>query len=274
MTDFIQQIQYKFKTASVVEKFIYANVVVFVLEWLFASFHLHFIQDWFSLPHQFNQFLSQPWSLVSYGFLHANFPHILFNLIALFYFGNLFTEYFSARKFIHFYLLGTLVGGLLYLLVYNLIPSLKYQSGPLVGASSAVTAILVAMATYLPHYEIKFRFIGFVKLWVIAAIFIAWDIISLPLGNTGGHLAHLGGALFGYLAIKYQTGFDIEILKKPFEKKSPLKTSYKSPSKPIKKSVTPQDVQARVDVILDKIGKSGYEALSKADKEFLFKQGK
>jgi hypothetical protein len=147
----------------------------------------------------------------------------------------------------------------------------------LVGASAGVTAILVGLATHIPHYALRFQFFGNIKLMYIAIGFIVLDLIQIPDGNAGGHLAHLGGALIGFLLSKYfNKGKDIILsFENLFQKKEkPLKTVYKNKQTSRKKTINPKDHQAKIDRILDKISKSGYETLSKDEKDFLFKVGK
>jgi membrane associated rhomboid family serine protease len=284
MNSFINNILYKYKNGTIVEKLIYINVFAFLLMYLVNSVSFlfgyqgaNFIYDWFAMPATFDEFITRPWSIVTYGFLHSGFLHILFNLIWLYYIGNLFIDYFTQKQLLSFYLYGTIFGGLIYFISYNYFPALINSNAALVGASSAVSAIFVGLATYIPHYEFNIRFIGFVKLWVLAAIFIAIDIIQLPIENTGGHLAHLGGALFGYFYVKNlnKSGFKIpNPFAEVFKRKSNLKTVYKSRKKKTSKSTTNKSNQEQIDAILDKISKSGYESLNKQEKDLLFKQGK
>lgn len=277
------QIQHRFKSANIAEQIIYINIVVFVLAFIIKAFSslmqwnegLFF--NWFALPNGFSNFLSKPWTIISYGFLHADFLHILFNSVFLFYFGNLFLDFFSKRDFLIYYILGIIFGGIIYMLSYNYFPALKNDTAYLVGASAGVTTILVGIATKIPNYALHFRFIGGIKLWHIAVGFIILDIIQLPVNNTGGHLAHLGGALTGFL-LSNQTNKGISITQlfsKLFKtkKQNPLKTVYKKP----KASNTTKNSNAhqrKIDEILDKISKSGYETLTKEEKEFLFSVGK
>lgn len=276
-----EQIKHKFNYAGIVEKIIYINLTVFVvmffantLSFLFKT-ESHFLMNWFALPGDFKAFVTKPWTIISYGFLHAGFIHILGNLIALYFIGNLFIQYFTTKHFIYFYLLGTFVGGVLFLLSYTFFPVFKdVNSTSLVGASAGVSAIFIGVATYIPNYEIKIPLIGFVKLWILAVIWLSLDIIQIPASNAGGHIAHLGGALFGFLYVRTAKNKEInpfKELKKRFikKKKSKMKTVYKT-SKPHTSKVTNQE---KIDVILDKISKSGYDALTKQEKEFLFKQG-
>jgi len=147
----------------------------------------------------------------------------------------------------------------------------------MVGASAGITAIVIGIATYIPNYQLQLRFIGYIKVWHLALIFILFDLISLAGGNGGGHIAHIGGALFGYIYVSQSTNNKIssfDWFSKLFNKKTkPLKTVYKS-SKKNKNSSTKDNDQVKIDAILDKISKSGYDTLTQKEKEFLFKQGK
>ena len=163
------------------------------------------------------------------------------------------------------------------MIAYNYLPALKTKETILVGASAGVTAIVIGIATHIPHYALHFRFIGSVKLLYIAAVMVVLDLVQIPAGNAGGHLAHLGGALMGYLLTRYlDQGHGISSWWKDqwtFKKKSKLKTVYRSRESNRAKSHEPYD-QERIDGILDKISKSGYDALTKEEKDYLFKAGK
>ena len=145
----------------------------------------------------------------------------------------------------------------------------------MVGASAGITAIVIGIATYIPNYQLQLRFVGYVKVWQLAGVFILFDLISLAGGNGGGHIAHLGGALFGYLYVSQASNKKVNLLSwfsELFSKrKKPLQTVYKSSKKKNAKKST-DNKQAKIDSILDKISKTGYETLSKEEKEFLFKQ--
>lgn len=280
MNNIIDDIKHQFKNAGSVEKLIYANIVLFLIT-LFSNIDKsNFIIEWFSLNPNIDAFLSKPWTIISYGFIHGRFIHLLSNLIILFYIGNLFLEYFCSKQLFTFYILGTLFGGILFLTGYNYIPIFKNDTTPLVGASAGVLAIFIGIATYLPKYQLKIRFIGYIHLWKIALLFILLDIIQLSGTNAGGHFAHLGGALFGFLYINTITDKKIAIFESfnnLFKKKEKqhLKTVYNSgKKKTIKKAAFKTDNQQQIDSILDKISKSGYDTLTKEEKVFLFKQGK
>ncbi|WP_369048650.1 rhomboid family intramembrane serine protease [Tenacibaculum sp. UWU-22] len=282
----IENIQYRFRNANMVEKLIYINVAVFLLVFIVNTFGFlyqsteNILVKWFALPANFKAFIVKPWTLVSYGFLHVGFIHILVNLIALFYIGNLFLEYFTQKQLLNFYILGTIFGGIIFLLSYNYFPAFINSSdrSVLLGASAGISAIFIGVATYLPNYQLKIRFVGYVKLWVLAVIWVALDVIQIPSGNAGGHLAHLGGALFGFLYVSKVSNTAIDIFK-PIrslfvKKQKPLKTVYNSRKKTTTKKADKNINQQQIDTILDKISKSGYDALTKEEKDFLFKQGK
>ncbi len=265
-------------------KIIYITVAVFIFTYLINTLSFlfsnseNFVINWFALSPYFNEFITKPWSIITYGFLHDGFFHILFNLMILYYFGNLFLDFFNKKQFLVYYFLGIIFGGIIYMLSYNYLPELQSHKSILVGASAGVTAILVGLATRIPNYTMRFQFIGNVKLKIIAIILIAFDVIQIPTGNAGGHLAHLGGALIGFLLTNnFNEGIDIadwfNNLFKPKQKK-PLKTVYKNKRTNYKKSNQKDDHQRRIDTILDKISKSGYDTLSKEEKDFLFKAGK
>lgn len=282
----LENLKYRFKNAGIVEQLIYVNLAVFLLVFISNTFGFLFqantnlFVEWFSLPASFNDFLSKPWTIITYGFLHTSFLHILLNLIALFYIGHLFKQYFTAKQLLNFYLLGTLFGGIIFIASYNFFPALQRvaDNSVLLGASAGISAIFIGIATYIPNYELKFPLIGYVKLYVLACVWIAIDIIQIPAGNAGGHLAHIGGALFGFLYVVKASNKELEILKplkKFFEKKEkPLKTVYKSGKKTKNTTSKKSENQQEIDAILDKISKSGYDTLTKTEKDFLFKQGR
>lgn len=280
---FIENIKKRYKLGNIVEKLIYINIALFVLTLLVSVVQglyegqVNWFVEWFSLDDDVSSLLKKPWSIISYGFLHADFLHILMNLLVLHFVGNLFIEYFTQKQLLSFYLLGTLFGGILYLFSQNYFPLFEGKSSLLVGASAGISAIFIGIATYIPNYQLKIRFIGFVKLWHLAAIWIGLDVIGLIGANAGGNFAHLGGALFGFLYVNKASNKDIKIfdgIGNLFKRKEkPLKTVYKSTEKK-KKSTNTNLNQQQIDAILDKISKSGYDTLTKAEKEFLFKQGK
>lgn len=285
MNEVLNNIKFRFKNASIVEKLIYINLAVFLLVHItntlgfLFKYNNNLLLEWFSLPDAFSEFITKPWTIFTYGFLHTSFIHLLLNLVALFFIGNLFKEYFTAKQVLNFYIFGTLFGGVIFLLSYNFFPVFTEDNRQhlLLGASAGISAIFAGIATYMPNYELKFPLIGFVKLWILAAIWVALDVIQIPAGNAGGRLAHIGGALFGFLYVKQASNKELNIfgsLKNVFKKKEkPLKTVYNSGKKRTEPT-SKNENQQQVDAILDKISKSGYDTLTKAEKEFLFNQGR
>ncbi len=283
-------LKYQYARLNIAEKIIAINVVVFIVTRLISVlFGLSgaSLVGWFELPKDFLSFITQPWSIVTYSFLHGGFMHIFWNMLMLFYVGRMFLNLFSDRKFINVYFLGIIFGGIIFLLSYNIFPALTGLNNVLIGASAGVTAVLIFLCTYNPNQEVRVVFFN-VKLWYVGVFFVLVDLIQIGYGaNIGGRLAHLGGAFIGYIyAKKLMDGVDIgsgfssmidwflNLFKK--EKKAPMKTVYRKPVSNLKKQVSyeKESHQRRVDAILDKISKSGYESLSKEEKDFLFKAGK
>ncbi|MCL6265382.1 rhomboid family intramembrane serine protease [Flagellimonas myxillae] len=281
-------IKYYFARLSIAEKLIAINVLVFIVEGLALALYDIPLSNWFQLPKDYLEFFGQPWSLITYSFFHASLGHIFWNMIMLYFSGRIFLNLFDNQRFLNVYFLGVLVGGLVFLLSYNFFPTLLSSNTVLIGASAGVTAVLIFICAYIPNQEVRLIFFN-VKLWYIGAFFVLVDLIQIPGGgNVGGRLAHLGGALLGYVyARQLLKGNDIGSgfakfwkgfaqIFKPQEKKAPLKTVYKKKESKAKSKADYDKAahQKKIDDILDKISKSGYESLSKAEKDFLFKAGK
>jgi len=282
------KLYYNYQQRNIVERIIILNVGIFVLTYLFNTLSFlfnvegNFIMTWFSLKPDFDLLLYRPWTIITYGFLHAGFFHILFNMMILYYFGNLFLDFFSSKQFLTYLILGIISGGLVYMLSYNFLPGLQTQQSLLVGASAGVMAVVIGVASHIPQYSLRFRFIGNIKLLYIAVALVILDVVQIPAGNAGGHLAHLGGSLLGFLMTTYfgqgksfVDWFEGLFLK---NKKPPLKTVYKNKQQTkqtsFQRKETKSEEQMRIDSILDKISKSGYETLTKEEKDYLFKAGK
>ena len=277
-----------FLQRNIVERIIIINVFIFVMTYLFNTLSFLFqidgnlIMSWFSLKPDFEMLLYRPWNIITYGFLHAGFFHILFNMMVLYYFGNLFLDFFNAKQFLTYLFLGIISGGLIYIISYNSLPGLQTQESLLVGASAGVMAVVIGVASHIPQYSLRFRFIGNIKLLYIAVALVVLDVVQIPAGNAGGHLAHLGGSLLGFLMTTYFSQGKIFI--GWFEglftknKKKPLKTVYKNKKQSKQTSYqskeSKSEQQIRIDSILDKISKSGYDTLTKEEKDYLFKAGK
>lgn len=281
MTSLNQDIKYKLSRLNVLEKLIVVNVVVFVVGLIFSP-----LLSWLELPSEFSKFIFKPWTLVTYAFTHYGFWHLAFNMLWLYFVARMFLNLFSPKMALNLYFLGAISGGILYLLFFEFLP--KGSLGvPLVGASASVMAILIFLCAYMPNQEVRI-FTFNIKLWYIGAAFVGLDVLRLFGENGGGYLAHLGGALLGYIYAKqlikgkdigkgfekFMDGF-LSIFK--FKKKSPLKTVHKNKSKVggyTKADFNAFSNQKKIDVILDKISKSGYDSLTAEEKDFLFRAGK
>ena len=292
---------YKLKTATITEKLIVVNLAVFILFFLFRTiaflFKLpsDFLMEWFVFPKEPGEFLFKPWSIITYAFLHSGIWHILSNMLILYYAGIYFLNYFSAKKLLNFYFLGAIFGALVYMASYNLFPAFQGTGRSyLIGASAAVMSVFIGIATHIPHMRIRLIIIGSIKFWWIAAFFVVLDVVQIPISNPGGHLAHLGGAAFGYIYAK-QLGKGNNIAS-GFERMMDWFGSLFSGNKPVRKSnlktvhrrkstsgtssplTTRQrnkkEEQEKIDAILDKISKSGYDSLTKQEKDYLFNAGK
>lgn len=258
------------------------------------SFISDFVYDQFSIPPLFADFILRPWTLLTYAFAHSlsSIFHILFNMLILYWFGKLIVEYIGNQKLINLYVLGAISGGLLYLFVYNFVPFYAENSNfhGMVGASAAVYAITVAAATLIPDYTFYLMFFGPVKIKYIAAFYIVISFLGSVGGNAGGNIAHLGGALMGFVYIKQlQAGTDwgawigsvMRFFKSFFTHQPKMKVSSQKRTKTTtSKSQASGSMannmadQAEIDKILDKISQSGYESLSKEEKQKLFNASK
>ncbi len=267
---------------------IYWNVGIFLLSIpLFYQFKtgVFAYPDWIAISSEPLAVVYQPWTLLSYAFFHYGFLHLFFNMMVLHFASRLFLTFFTQKQYLGLYVLGAIFAGLVYVLSFYL---LGYSS-LMVGASGAIMALLVGTTTYQPLMEIRLMLIGHVKLWHITAVIILLDLLQIQLGNTGGHIAHLSGAFFGYIYIRLlQNGTDlskivsavIEFFANLFspKKATPFKKVHVNPKKPTAKKeskiVAKDKTQQQIDEILDKISQSGYDSLTSEEKEFLFKAGK
>ena len=288
---FFDDLKYKLAQNNAVVKLIALNVAVYLvfaiahlLFWLFqATDILDSVQKLFVLYASPANFITHPWGLVTYMFLHSGFFHILFNMLWMYWLGMLLHEYLGNVRVYQIYFLGGIGGGLLYLLFYNVFPVFKdsLPDSYALGASAGVLAMVTAAATLLPQYTVMLFGVFAVQLRYIAIFSVLIDLLNIPSSNAGGRIAHLGGALAGYLFIKYlytNNAFTNAIhsvssfFGNIFKPKSKLTIHYKADSKPkasAPKSHKPN--QADVDAILDKISRSGYSSLTQSEKDILAK---
>jgi len=288
-----QEIKNTFQKGSSLIKLIYINLGVFilvglikVLAFLFgfngiASLFVHF----FAVPADLSSLITHPWTIFTYMFLHEGLFHILINLLWLYVFGRIFLMYLNEKKLLSVYLVGGLAGAALYILAFNAFPAFQDQvpASIALGASASVMAIVIAIAVYVPDYSINLLFLGPVKLKYIALVAIILDVLSIAGSNAGGHIAHLGGALFGYVYIsQYRKGKNItrgfdrlmDSLFSLFKPKPKFRVTHKRPKTDIEYNKQKVKDQERMNKILEKISKHGYDSLTKEEKEILFRQGK
>tara|TARA_B110000438_G_scaffold244837_1_gene245506 strand:+ start:486 stop:1337 length:852 start_codon:yes stop_codon:yes gene_type:complete len=279
----VNKIKNEFLNANILYKLIYINVAIYLILEItkviinIFLIDINFNNDKFLLSDT-KQLINQPWSLLTYIFFHDNIFHLLFTTIWLHFGGKLFLQYFSERQFITTYFLGGISGGLLYIISIKYLPSIELlhrnnELGPLIGSSGAVLAILIAITTHIPNYNLKIPLMGFIRIKYIAYFLLLSSILGIDGSNGGGNTAHIGGAIFGFLYIKLQT--NTKRSKK--NNKSFIKylinifTSFNS-----KKSVkeNKKNNQKAIDIVLEKISKSGYNSLNKDEKDLLFKASK
>jgi len=286
----VDEIKESFKRGSVLTRLIYINIGVFLAIRIIHVFFFLLDQEftllnWLSLPADSRQLLQMPWTLITYMFLHFNFLHILFNVLWLYWMGKIFLFYFDEKKLLAVYLLGGLAGGLFFVLAYNLFPAFTnvIDFARLLGASASVLAIITAVATYAPNHTINLLFIGQVKMKHLALFSIALYVIGIASSNAGGNLAHLGGAAFGFIfALQYRKGHDwtrfitkfMDGIVKLTRPKQRIKVTYRNNKNDIEYNRKKNLKQEEINRVLDKISKSGYDSLTKEEKELLFKMGK
>lgn len=286
----IDDLKLQYRIGGITLRLIVWNVAIFLLSLIFYQFKIGLFTypNWLSLSSDPLTVLRYPWTVLSYSFLHFSFLHLLFNMMVLHFSGRLFLTYFSEKQFFGLYLLSAIFAGLVFVMSFYVV---KDPSLSMVGASGAIMAILVAATTYRPLMIVRLFLFGNVKLWYITGVILLLDLMQLRVDNTGGHIAHLSGALFGFIYIKLLiNGTDLSKiittilvffanLFKP-RKSVPFKKvyrNYNSPPatvKPVSKIVMKDKTQQQIDEILDKIGRSGYESLTKEEKDFLLKAGK
>ena len=275
------------------------NLAVFVVmgilwvlsEWIGFKSFFEIIHNQFQIPSEFSEFVKRPWTIFTYSFAHdlQDILHILFNMLVFYWFGKLFVEYLGSDKLIALYILGGLAGAVVYLMAYNLIPNPPpFLAGPaeMVGASAAVYAVMVGTATLLPNYTFFLLFLGPVRIKYIAAVYIFLSILGSVKSNAGGNIAHLGGALIGFVYMKQlQSGLNwggwititLDWFKDLFKEKPKVKVSYRKERQAAAKATSPEKgsyTQEEIDRILDKISEGGYESLTKDEKEKLFNASK
>jgi len=285
-----------FRDSSILPRLIIINLgvwvlvqVAFVIGWAFNRSDLiieHFILEYFALPASLELLIYRPWTIFTYMFLHTSFWHILFNMLWLYWFGKIFTQYLNQRQFLTTYLLGGLAGGVLYILAYNVFPVFEgvIPQARALGGSASVMAIVASISLYVPNYAINMIFLGRVKIFYMALALFILDFFMIRHGNAGGHIAHIGGAIYGFLYVYYlRQGKDFSKafprIKKSKKWGSKIKRKPRNKAKTTERPKSDESYnrdraanQKKIDAILDKISRSGYDSLTKDEKELLFNQ--
>ncbi len=286
----INDIKASFKKGSIITKLIYINVGTFLLVWIISLF-TEKIDDWVAMPGSFGELIKKPWTIITYMFSHFEFLHILINMLWLFWLGIIFLKYMNSKQLLAVYLIGGLMGAILHLCVNILLSA----NAGIVGASAATMAIVFAVASYKPNYVIHLLFIGPVKIKYLALIAFVLDLMGvvgnlksgMGLGDGVAHFAHIGGAFYGiWFGYEMRKGKDITrkfnnflnnfvslfSSKNKKEKTKITRNKFDKPKSKREYKKTQADENDQINEILDKISKSGYDSLTKKEKEFLFKQ--
>ncbi len=288
--EFVDTIKAKYAQLNTGGKLVAVTSIITIAFWI-LEFLYPPINSWFALPARFLPAILQPWSWLTYGFLHGGIFHLFFNMLILYFTAQMMLNLFNGRQFLSLFFAGILAGGLTFTLVSELFPGF-FSNNLLVGASAGVYATLFFVCTYLPETEVRLFFILNVKLKYLAIGLVVLDLFGVATQtNAGGSIAHLAGSALGYYsATRMKSGIDIlegfagmgdsiaNLFKsKPKSaKRSRMKTVYRNANQARKSppATKASDHQQRIDAILDKISASGYESLSREEKDFLFKAGK
>lgn len=276
-----------FQSGNILAKLIYINVGVFILIRLAGIVLLLFnlpgvpFLPYLQFPSSPELFLLRPWTIITYMFTHFDFLHILFNMLWLYWFGGLFLSFFSERQLGGLYVLGGVAGALLFMLAYNIFPYFR-QMAPyslLMGASASVMAVVFAVSFYKKDLEIGLFLIGRIRLVYLALFTFLIDLLAITSNNAGGHIAHIGGALFGiWFAARIKQGKDltrpvnraIDWVVNLGKRKPKMKVTYRRAETDYEYNARKQREGADLDAILDKLKRSGYESLTAEEKKRLF----
>ena len=255
-----------FINQQIFKKIIIINIIIFLLPlvsntFLFLlDFNQISIVKYFDLHPEFNQVLMSPWTIVTYSFFHLDFFHIFWNMLILYMVSDYFLSFLNNKQFLEIYFYGAIAGGLLFIFSYNIFPAFKDSFNPLIGSSAAVYSLLIFVCAYFPNTLINLFFFS-TKLKYIGFFYVLMSLIQIPFSNSGGNIAHLGGAFYG---LYYANNFNSST------------SSFDNFTNYLKrfsiKSNNNKNDQKLIDNILDKISKSGYESLTKNEKEILFKK--
>lgn len=282
------RIKYFISQKTVLSRLMLVNICIWIIclfisvfTWLFNVSDISFVTKLFAVPSDIALLAEKPWTIFTYMFLQEQFWHLFFNMLMLYYGGKIFLQYFSQKQLLITYIFGGFFGALFFILAFNAFPAFESikDTAFALGSSASVLSILVAAATYQPDYQLNLFLLGRVKMKWVAIIFVIIDFLSITNGNSGGHIAHLGGALWGFIyAYMLRKNIDIYLI---FKRKPRIKVKYKKKDNHQQRPKTDEQYNAErameqeeVDRILEKIAKNGYASLSEKEKEYLFKQSK
>lgn len=287
-----QDVKSSFDYGNMVVKLIIINVVVFMVTALLNAFLPAFYQDnilpFLALPGELMPLLYRPWTLITHMFLHSGFWHLAWNMLTFYWFGTIAGDLLGDKKILPVYILGGLIGGFAFILSFQLLPNIGAYA---LGASAAVLAIVFTAVATAPDYNIQLILLGNVRIKFIGLFILFFDIIGINATvNSGGHIAHLGGTLFGFLFVYLlRKGTDLSVYfnnfidiisfkrKKQPVKRSNLKVAHRSELIDKKSSIPKNkqvNISSRVDEILDKIKQKGYDSLTDEEKEILYQASK
>lgn len=287
-TNITDSVKAFFNQKSALSRLMLINISIWIIclfisvfTWLFNISDISFVTKLFAVPADISSLAEKPWSIFTYMFLQEEFWHLFFNMLMLYYGGQIFLQFFSQKQLLLTYIFGGLVGALFFILAFNAFPVFENTKtyAFALGSSASVLSILIAAATYQPEYRLNLFLLGQVKMKWIAIIFVVIDLLSIPKGNSGGHIAHLGGALWGFLyAYLLKKDFDFYLI---FKRKARIKVKTRNAHNYHQRPKTDEQYNAEraqeqeeTDKILEKIAKNGYSSLSEKEKEFLFRQSK
>lgn len=294
-----QDLKYRFQYGGMHVKLLFVNAIVFILIGFlhvftrllgnieFQQTTAIFLHDIFALQADFLGLITKPWGLITSIFSHFEFMHFLFNMLFLFFAGQLYEQLFGGKKLLNLYILGGIAGGILEIVAHELFPALSNSQSIVVGASGSIMAIFIAAAMYRPNTKIMLFGILPIRIIVLAGIYFIYDLLSLGIPDGTAHFAHIGGGIIGIISVRTMdkpnniltrfTRFTDKVFtifsRDFFRNKNSFKVERGGRPLTDEEFIErKKENQAKIDAILDKISKSGYESLSSKEKEFLFKQ--
>lgn len=286
-----EELKYNIRHGTMLSRLIFINVGVFLvlrivhLFYFLAGVPAFPLVEWLSLPASLSLLVKMPWTVITYMFLHFDLLHALFNLFCLYWFGKIFLDYFDGPKLLSVYIVGGICGAVFFVAGYNLFPVFRgvVHESMLLGASASIFSILVALAFFVPNHRVDVLFLGSVRIKYIALVFIVLYVVGISTSNPGGNVAHIGGAFWGMIYVyglkrgknygRWISDFFAWSGFRTFHR-TRMSVTFRQNRREFDSSGHGLVQQKEVDRILDKIGRSGYESLTRGEKDLLFKTGK